>query len=220
MAKVFIVGGAGKIAMRLSKILAERRHAPVALHRKPEQAASITAQGAEPVLGDLNKLTVDDLAGKMTGSDIVVFSAGAGDAGMEVTNAIDGKGLELAVEAAQKAGIKRFLLVSVFPDALRDGERDAGFENYIRVKKQSDVYLAISGLDWVILRPGTLSEDAGTGFVNVGAAIPYGEIPRDDVAACLAELVEHPETSNVILELTSGTTPIQDLAGQVNKCRL
>jgi len=209
MAKVFIVGGAGKIAIRLSKILAERGHAPSALHRKPEQAATITAQGAAPVLGDLTKLTVDELAGKIAGSDVVVFSAGAGGAGLEVTNAIDGKGLELAVDAAQKAGVKRFLLVSVFPDALRDDERNAGFENYIRVKKQSDVYLAASALDWVIVRPGTLTDDTGTGLISAGAAIPYGEVTRDDVAAFLAELVDHPATNTVILELTSGSTPIQ-----------
>lgn len=209
MAKVFIVGGAGKIALRLSKILAESGHASVALHRKPEQATTITAQGAVPVLGDLTKLTVDDFAGKMAGSDIVVFAAGAGGAGMEVTNAIDGKGLELAVNAAQKAGVKRFLLISVFPDALRDGERKEGFENYMRVKKQSDVYLAASPLDWVIVRPGTLTDDAGTGLVRAGAAIPYGDVPRDDVAAFLAELVDHPATNKVILELAAGDTPIK-----------
>ncbi|MEO9340454.1 SDR family oxidoreductase [Mesorhizobium sp. SB112] len=210
MAKVFIVGGAGKIALRLSKILAERSHTPSALHRKPEQAATIIAQGAVPVQGDLTKLTVDELAGKMAGSDVVVFSAGAGGAGMEVTNAIDGKGLELSVDAAQKAGVKRFLLVSVFPDALRDGERNEGFENYMRVKKQSDVYLASSALDWVIVRPGTLTEDAGTGHVRACAAIPYGEIPRDDVAAFLAELIDHPAAKKVILELTTGNTPVPE----------
>lgn len=209
MAKVFIVGGAGKIAVRLSKILAERGHAPVALHRKPEQASTITAQGAAPVLGDLTELTVNDLAEKMACSDVVVFSAGAGGAGMEVTNAIDGKGLELAVDAAQKAGVKRFFLVSVFPDALRDGKRKEGFENYMRVKKQSDIYLAASPLFWVIVRPGTLTEGAGTGLVRVGAAIPYGDVPRDDVAAFLAELVDHPATNKVILELTAGDTPIE-----------
>lgn len=209
MAKVFIVGGAGKIGIRLSKILAERGHTPSALHRTPEQAATITAQGAVPVLGDLTKLSVDDLAVKMADSDVVVFSAGAGGAGMEVTNAIDGKGLELAVDAAQKADVKRFLLVSVFPDALRDGERSEGFENYMRVKKQSDVYLAASGLDWVIVRPGTLIEDAGTGLVRAGAAIPYGDVPRDDVAAVLAEFIDHSATKRIILELTAGDTPIQ-----------
>lgn len=208
MAKVFIVGGAGKVALKLSKILTERGHAPFALHRKPEQASTITAQGAVPVLGDLTKFTVDDLAGKMAGSDVVLFSAGAGGAGKEVTNAIDGKGLELSVDAAQKVGVKRFLLVSVFPDALRDGERKEGFENYMRVKKQSDIYLAASPLDWVIVRPGTLTEDAGTGLVRAGAAIPYGDVPRDDVAAVLAELVDHPAINRVILELTTGDTAI------------
>ncbi len=149
----------------------------------------------------------------MFGSDVIVFSAGAGGAGMEVTNAIDGRGLELTVEAARIAGLSRFLLVSAFPDALRDEERSAGFENYMRVKKLADAHLVATDLDWVIVRPGTLTDAPGTGKVHADMAIPYGNVPRDDVAATLAEIVERPQVSRVIIELTEGVTPIGDAAG-------
>ncbi|KAB0267270.1 SDR family oxidoreductase [Microvirga brassicacearum] len=210
MSKVFIIGAAGKVARRMSNQLARRGHQPIALHRNPEQADDLAARGATPVLGDLTKLSAAELAGLMKGSDAIVFSAGAGGAGMEVTNAIDGRGLELAVEAARIAGVSRFLLVSVFPDALRAGERSEGFENYIRVKKLADAHLVATDLDWVILRPGTLSDAPGTGRARADVAIPYGSVPRDDVAATLVEIIERPEVNHVIIELTEGDTPIGD----------
>ncbi|MEG3176686.1 NAD(P)H-binding protein [Sphingomonas sp. RB3P16] len=208
MAKVFIVGAAGKVGTRLARVLAAKGTTAIALHRKPEQAAPLAAMGATPVQGDLTALSDAAHAALMAGSDAVVFAAGAGGAGIEVTNAIDGRGLERAVAAAQAAGIARFLLVSVFPDALRDGDRNEGFENYARVKKLADAHLVASDLDWVIVRPGTLSDDAGTGHVRADAAIPYGDVTRDDVAATLAGILERPDISRTIIELTAGDTPI------------
>lgn len=114
--KVFIVGGSGKIARRLAQQLSARGHNPLAMHRHAEQADELRALGAEPVAGDLLALEEGELAALMQGSDVVVFSAGAGGkGGAEMTNAIDGRGLELAVAAAQQAGVRRFLLVSAFP---------------------------------------------------------------------------------------------------------
>lgn len=131
------------------------------MHRDPAQAESLKSIGATPVLGDLLKLDAQALANLMADCDAVVFSAGAG--GKERTNAIDdGKGLELAVAAAQQANIQRFLLVSVFPEAARGKEVSETFENYMAVKKQADVYLSATDLDWVIVRPGLLLNDEGT----------------------------------------------------------
>ncbi len=209
MSTVFVIGGAGKIARRLVKQLSGRGHTVRALHRHPGQADELAALGGTPVAGSLTELSVEQLADLMKGSDVAVFSAGAGGkGGPEMTNAIDGRGLELAVDAAKQAGVQRFLLVSVFPDALRDEPRRDGFENYIRVKKLADVYLADSGLDWVILRPGTLSDEPGTSKVRLGPAIPCGVVPRDDVAAVLAGIVENPRISREIVELTEGSMPV------------
>ncbi len=209
MKKVFIVGGSGKIARRLAQQLSARGHTPLSLHRHAEQAEELKALGSTPVSGDLIELNVTELAQLMAGSDVVVFSAGAGGkGGPEMTNAIDGRGLELTVAAAQKAGIQRFLLVSAFPEASRGKQVSETFENYMAVKKRADVHLAESDLDWVILRPGTLLDAPGTGKVRAGLAIPYGDVARDDVAATLVEIIERPEVSRVIIELTQGDTPV------------
>lgn len=143
MKKIFIVGGAGKVGRRLAQLLATRGHEPRSLYRRAEQAVELKGLGAIPVLGSLQELDVKRLAQLMGGSDVAVFSAGAGGkGGMAMTNAIDGRGLELAVAAARQAGIQRFLLVSAFPESFRGKEISETFENYMSVKKLADVHLA------------------------------------------------------------------------------
>lgn len=217
MSTVFIVGAAGKVGRHLVKQLADKQHRVLALHRRAEQAAELDALGATPVTGDLTATDVGTLAGQMRGSDVVVFTAGAGGAGVEVTNAIDGRGLELAVDAARQAGVRRFLLVSAFPEAGRNKGMGEGFENYMTVKKRADVYLAATDLDWVILRPGTLSDAPGTGRVTAGPAIAYGDIPRADVAATLVALVEHPQVRRTIIELTEGDRLADEAIAQLGR---
>lgn len=211
MSKVFIIGAAGGVGRRLVQQLTQRGHEALAMHRNPEQASELAALGGKPVFGDLLTLDVASLANSMRGSDVVVFSAGAGGkGGMEMTNAIDGHGLELAVAAAKEANLQRFLLVSAFPEAGRGKQMPERFENYMAVKKRADVHLAESGLDWVILRPGTLTDEPGDGKVRLGPAIPYGKVARDNVAEALAELVERPRASRIIIELTDGDSPVAE----------
>lgn len=87
------------------------------------------------------------------------------------------------MKAAEIAGVRRFLLVSAFPEALRGTGTSAGLENYMRPTKEADVFLGSSELEWVILRPGALVDHPASGKVRAGLAIPYGEVPRDDVVA-------------------------------------
>lgn len=209
MTRIFIVGGAGKVARRLAQQLSQRGHEVRSMYRHAAQKDELRALGAVPVPGSLLELDAGGLAELMRGSDVVVFSAGAGGkGGMEMTHAVDGRGLELTVAAAQRAGIQRFVLVSAFPEAARGRQMPERFENYMRVKKLADVHLAESALDWVILRPGTLLDSPGTGKVRAGLAIPYGEVTRDDVAAALLEIIERPAVRRVIIELTGGETPV------------
>lgn len=209
MTGIFIIGGAGGVGRRLGPMLTARGQGVGAMARRPEQLDAQRAQGVTPVTGDLTSLDAAGLAGLMRGYGAVVFSAGAGGlGGPERTTAVDGEGLEKAVSAAQAAKINRFVLVSVIPDALRGaaspGER---FEHYMQVKRRADNHLAQSGLDWVILRPGTLTDKPGTGKVRAGAAIPYGDVSRDNVATVLAEIIATPAITHRVIEVTDGDTP-------------
>lgn len=211
MKDVFIVGGAGKIGRELGQQLTRAGVTARALCRTAEQEASLQQQGIQAVRGDLVALNEQQLTGLMQGCGVVVFTAGAGGKGGEaMTNAVDGDGLAKSVAAAQQAGIKRFILVSAFPEAGRSRQLSDTFENYMRVKKQADVVLAASALDWVIVRPGTLTDEPATGKISAGPAIAYGTISRTDVAATLAALIQQPAVSRVIIELTAGETPVSE----------
>ncbi|MFD9389869.1 SDR family oxidoreductase [Streptomyces sp. NPDC060000] len=213
--KVFQIGAAGGVGRRLTQLLTARGDSVTGMHRGPAQGESVREAGGNPVIGDLITDSVDDLAQKMRGHDAVVFSAGAHGTGMDKTTLIDGKGLQKAADAATLAGVSRFVLVSVFPDALRGGEGGEGFEHYVKVKKTADVYLTRTDLDWLIVRPGTLLDTPGSGRVTAGPAIEYGDVHRDDVAAFIAAALHEPALNRVIVELTSGDTPVADAAAQL-----
>ncbi|MEV5646901.1 NAD(P)H-binding protein [Nocardia sp. NPDC052254] len=213
--KVFQIGAAGGVGRRLAQLLTDRGDQVTGMHRNPEQGAVVAASGATPLIGDLIHDSVQELATKFSGHDAIVFSAGAHGTGADMTTAIDGTGLEKAAAAAASAGVSRFVLVSVFPDAGRDRETSAGFEHYMRVKKSADVYLTHTDLDWLIVRPGTLLDDPGTGTVTAGVAIEYGTVCRDDVAAFIDAALHEPALSRVIVELTGGSTPAAEAVADV-----
>ncbi len=208
--KVFQIGAAGGIGRRLSTLLAERGDEVTGMHRKPEQAEVIRDSGATPVSGDLIEDGVDALADRMQGHDAVVFSAGAHGTGADQTTLIDGKGLEKAAAAAEQAGARQFVLVSVFPDAGRDLEPSEGFEHYMRVKKSADVHLTQTDLDYIIVRPGTLTDEPAQGSVSAGPALEYGDVSRDNVAAFIAAALAEPGLSRAVVELTDGPVPAED----------
>jgi len=75
-------------------------------------------------------------------------------------------------------------------------------------KKRADVAVAASDLDWVLLRPGTLTDETGSGTVDLNRAVSYGDVSRDNVAAVLAELLETPAVRKETLELVDGDTAV------------
>jgi uncharacterized protein YbjT (DUF2867 family) len=206
--KVLVVGGAGGVGRRLTSRLAADGDAVTGVHRDAAQTEAVERAGGTSALFDLVDGSTQDLAALLDGQDAVVFSAGAHGTGRDQTTLIDGQGLEKAAAAARQAGVRRFVLVSVFPDAGRDREPNEGFEHYMRVKKDADVHLTQTDLDWVVVRPGTLTDSPGTGTVRAGWAVPYGDVARDDVAAFIAAVLHEPRLRHVVVELTDGETPV------------
>ncbi|WP_223635879.1 SDR family oxidoreductase [Planococcus sp. 4-30] len=207
--KVAIIGANGKVGSKLGRILAERGDKPIGFIRKAEQAEQLEAQGIRTVTADLIETETEEFARLLKDCDAVVFTAGAGGAGEELTTAIDGHGLVKIAKAAELADVRRFLLVSAFPDAGRGKDMPASFEHYMKIKRQSEVDLVKSALDWTILRPGTLTDQEGTGKVNLGYTLMYDTISREDVARTLAVLLNYPKTAGQILEVVRGEETIE-----------
>ena len=114
------------------------------------------------------------------------------------------------VEAAKAAGVARFVIVSSIgaqdPDAGREAMRP-----YLRAKADADAAVAASGLDWTIVRPGSLSDDPGTGRVDVSTALGRrGPVPRDDVALVLLETLQAPSTIGLTFEVFAGDVPARE----------
>lgn len=212
--KIFRIGAAGGIGLPLARLLSAGGDKVIGMHRAPEQAERLAMAGATPLRGDLIEDDVALLAALMKGCDAVVFSAGAHGSGIEQTTLIDGIGLEKSVDAAVLAGFTTFELVSVFPASKRTGT-DSGsgredFDHYLAVKKSADVYLAGSRLRWLIVRPGSLTEQPGSSAVTAALAAHYGPVSRDNVAAFIASALHEPALRRIIVEVVDGETPVGD----------
>ncbi|MEU6442298.1 SDR family oxidoreductase [Streptomyces sp. NPDC047046] len=207
--RMVIAGGHGQIALRLERLLAGRGDEAVGLIRNPEQAGDLELAGARAVVCDLEAATVDEVAHALEGADVVVFAAGAGpDSGRDRKDTMDRDGAVLLADAAERAGVRRFLMVSAMgADAAHEG--DEVFDVYLRAKGAADDAIrARTGLDWTILRPGRLTDAPGTGEVALSTSTGYGEVPRDDVAAVLHALADSPASAGLTLELITGPTPV------------
>ncbi|MGW2471869.1 SDR family oxidoreductase [Streptomyces sp. NPDC001665] len=216
--RIVIAGGHGQIALRLERLLAARGDEAAGIIRNPGQSDDLRAVGAEPVVLDLESATVDEVAEVLRGADAAVFAAGAGpDSGTARKDTVDRGAAVLFADAAERAGVRRYVVVSSM-GADPDHAGDEVFDVYLRAKGAADADVrSRPALDWTILRPGMLTNDAGTGQVLLAASTGRGPVPRDDVAAALAELLDTPATAGLTLELISGNVPlavaVKDIAG-------
>jgi uncharacterized protein YbjT (DUF2867 family) len=216
--RVVIAGGHGKIALQLAGLLHIRQDSAVGLIRNPQHAADVRDAGAEPVLRDLESASVDELAGELAGADAVVFAAGAGPgSGAARKDTVDRAASALLADAAQAAGVRRFLQVgSMGVDRPEDPRHDEVFSAYLLAKKAAEDDLRARDLDWTILRPGKLTDEPPTGRVRLAPPpVDRGEITRADVAAVLAALLDEPGTAGLTLELVGGEQPVADAVHEV-----
>jgi uncharacterized protein YbjT (DUF2867 family) len=210
--RIVIAGGHGKIAQLLERRLADAGHDPVGIVRNPDHSADLEAAGA--------RADVQTLAGHLDGADAVVFAAGGGGgSGAERKLTIDRDGAVLLADAAEAAGVSRYVMVSAIGTDDFDPEKaqlpaeddDAVYQVYMRAKSEADADLrARDGLDWTIVRPGGLSDDAGTGQVTVGTTVERGTVPRADVAEVIATAILEGTAVKTQFELVSGETPVSD----------
>jgi len=217
--RIVIAGGHGKIAQLLERRLADAGHDPVGIVRNEDHVADLEAAGARAVVLDLESTDVDTLAGHLDGADAVVFAAGGGGgSGAERKLTLDRDGAVLLADAAERAGVSRYVMVSAMstddfdPDAaeLPAEDDDAVFQVYLRAKSEADADLRGRDLDWTIVRPGGLTDDAGTGQVSVGRTVERGSVPRADVAEVIATALVEGTAVRTQFELVSGDLPISD----------
>ena len=209
--RIVIAGGHGKIGLLLARLLAERGDQALGLIRNPAQVAEVREAGAEAVVCDLETASADDVAALLSGADAVVFAAGAGPgSGAPRKDSVDRAAAVLMADAAEQAGVRRFVQVSAMGAGQppRPGS-DEVWAAYITAKTAAEDDLRGRDLDWTILRPGGLTDAPAAGRIRLAPPpTPGGKVPRADVAAVIAALLDEPGTRHQTLELAGGDTPV------------
>ncbi|MEQ7123556.1 NAD(P)H-binding protein [Actinopolymorpha sp. B11F2] len=219
--RVVIAGAHGKVGLRLGRMLADRGDDLIGIVRNPEHGPDLRAHGVAPIVLDLEQATVEAVSDVLAGADAAVFAAGAGPgSGAARKDTVDRAAAVLVAEAAEQAGVRRILQVSSMGvEQVRDGASPPGMDEvfvaYLKAKLAAEEDLRTRDLDWTILRPGGLTDAPGTGRVCLAPHVERGQVPREDVAAVLVALLEAPATAGLVLELTSGDTPIPDAVSAV-----
>lgn len=211
---ITIVGGHGSIAMLMHPILKSMGHQVRGIIRKEEQAKDLREFGAEPVVCDIEEH--EDISEAVGQADVVLFAAGAGPgSGAERKFTVDRDGAIKLIEASKKNGISRYVMISAM--GLDEPRGNEVFRAYLKAKAEADEALKKSGLDYTIIKPGRLTDEPGSGKVALARELPRGEVPREDVAQVLAEVLDLPQTAGLVLDLTSGDTPISIALSNVIK---
>ncbi|MDQ3966323.1 MAG: NAD(P)H-binding protein, partial [Actinomycetota bacterium] len=173
--------------------------------------------GAEPALVDLEKEEAEEAVGRaVEGCDAIIFAAGAGPgSGAARKETMDYGGAVKLVEAAEKHGVRRYLMLS----AMGASDPESGSEvmqPYLYAKARADERLQESNLNYTIIRPGSLTNEEGTGKIQAAPSIGHrGEISRDDVAETFVAALEAESTYRKTFEILSGDTPISEALERV-----
>lgn len=206
MEKILIVGATGDTGKRVIEILrSSQSFEPVAMVRKEEQKEIFEDMEVSTVLADLE----GDVDHALKGIDKVIFAAGSGgNTGEDKTIAVDQEGAIKIIDAAKKARVKKFVMLSAM--GADEPSKHKKLEHYLEAKKKADEYLMESGIPFSILRPGALTDDIGLAKVKLGKKLnEEGEISRDDVAFLLVMSLADPLIKNRIIEALEGKESIK-----------
>lgn len=209
MATITIIGGHGKVALRLSRLLAATGHEVRSWVRSAAQENAVRAAGATPLVLDIEPLGTDGMASLFHDQEVIVWSAGAGGGNPPRTYAVDRDAAIRSIDAAVSAGVDRYVMVSYFGSRPDHGvPSEEPFFHYAEAKAAADEHLRASGLAWTILGPSRLTDDPGTGRIETGAGIEAGSVTRDDVAAVAAAVLARPATIGQTIRFNNGPVPI------------
>lgn len=211
MARILIIGGHGKVALLLAPLLTERGDEVSSVFRNPDHSEEVAVTGAVPVVADIEQLDVNALARLLAGHDAVVFSAGAGGGNPARTYAVDRDAAIRTVDAAESAGVHRFIMVSYFGAGADHGvPEDDPFYPYAQAKAAADNHLRNTELDWTVLGPSRLTLEPATGKIAAGPASDKGQVSRGNVAQVIATCLADNSTVGHTIEFNDGPTPIPE----------
>jgi len=208
--KVLVIGGNGRVGSLLVEKLASQ-HQVLSGSRNPKPENNL--HNVEQVYIDLLS-DVDTIAASMKGVDAVYFVSGS--RGKNLLQ-IDLHGAIKSMQAAEKAGVKRYIMLSsVF--ALQPERWNESFlsdlQDYNIAKHYADLYLTTqTKLDYTILQPGALKEEEGTGKIETNVKSP-GANSIANVVDTLVAVLENKLAIGKVILMHDGNIPIDEALNQ------
>ncbi len=204
MEKILVVGATGTTGNKIISILNnDTNFEPIAMVRKEEQQANFKKQGVQSVIADLT----NDVSHTTVGVDKVIFAAGSKGKALD---AVDRKGAMKIIDASKKNKVKKLVMLSsIGADTPQQSDK---LQDYLQAKHDADMYLANSGLDFTIVRPGTLNDETPTGKIRLSKSLDtkQGEIPRGDVAKVLVHSLKDAIAKREVFEILNGEHQIEN----------
>ncbi|MFT5253843.1 MAG: hypothetical protein ACI87N_002895, partial [Flavobacteriales bacterium] len=131
----------------------------------------------------------------------------AGSKGKDIID-VDQEGAKRLIDAAKEAGLEKFVMLSSMGADNPVVGKD--LEDYLRAKQNADNHLKASTLNYSIVRPGGLTDDDGTGKIELKEKLEKrGSISRADVAKTLVEVLDNKLKKNKVFEILAGDTHIE-----------
>ena len=207
MSKTLIIGASGQIGKMATKLLLENEQNVVALVRDKSKLRDLDS----PFLSIVEQDLEGDFSSAINGCDQVIFAAGSGGStGPDKTVLIDLWAATKAATYSKEHGVKHFIMVSSIgaddPDAI-----DSDLKPYLVAKHMADEHLIHSGLNYTIVRPGTLTDESASLEVTTERPSDQSKakISRENVANALLHVATNSFNSNRIFELFDGDKPIK-----------
>jgi putative NADH-flavin reductase len=198
--KIVIFGAAGSTGRVLVEQALEKGYEVTGFDRHTQALMTIQNPKLSIVQGDI--FNADQVEAAIAGQDAVLCVLGVKPG---VTIPVCSKGTENIIAVMQKVGVKRFICQSAFVVAALDGERrevswilPLSLKLFPKVKSMfadkviQEREVRQSDLDWIIVRPATLTDGPKTGNYKAGVLLSIGlnaKISRADVADFLLKQV-------------------------------
>lgn len=209
MSKTLIIGASGQIGKVTTQLLLDKKQHVVALVRDKSKLSDLNSDNLDIVEQNLE----GDFSQAFKECDQVIFAAGSGGStGDDKTMLIDLWAASKAVNYAQEHNIKHFIMVSSIgadnPDAI-----ESDLKPYLVAKHMADEHLIQSGLNYTIIRPGTLTNERAS--MQVTTERPEGKdqakISRENVANTLLHVATSSFNESRTFELFDGSHMISNL---------
>ncbi|MGB2683853.1 MAG: SDR family oxidoreductase [Olleya sp.] len=211
MENILVAGANGTTGKKIVNLLSQSQYFnPIAMVRKEEQIPYFKAKNIETVLADLEQ----DVSGAFNKTiDKVVFAAGSG--GKKVVE-VDQEGAKRMIDASNKYKVRKFVMLSSM--GADQPEKAEQLQDYLKAKHNADEYLKSSGLNYSIVRPGSLTNGELTNKIQLKTKLnKSGEISRNDVAQTLVRSLNDDVANNTTFEILKGETLIGDALNTVSK---